>query len=71
VDECVAFARAAGYSALVLWTNDILAGARRIYRRAGFELVAERPHHSFGADLVGQDWRLDLRKADRGNGQDG
>jgi DNA-binding MarR family transcriptional regulator/GNAT superfamily N-acetyltransferase len=60
VDECTAFARSAGYTELVLWTNDILTGARKIYRRAGFELVAERPHHSFGHDLVGQDWRLVL-----------
>ncbi|WP_225844512.1 bifunctional helix-turn-helix transcriptional regulator/GNAT family N-acetyltransferase [Streptomyces sp. HPF1205] len=65
VDECIAFARAAGYAELVLWTNDILADARRIYQRAGFELVAKSPHHSFGQDLVGQDWRLDLREAPR------
>ncbi|BBA97518.1 putative MarR family transcriptional regulator [Actinacidiphila reveromycinica] len=60
VDTCVAFARQAGYDALVLWTNDVLSGARRIYERAGFELIAENPHHSFGRDLVGQDWRLTL-----------
>lgn len=60
VDECIAFARSAAYTELVLWTNDILTDARGIYQRAGFELVAERPHHSFGRELVGQDWHLAL-----------
>jgi GNAT superfamily N-acetyltransferase len=60
VEECVAFARAAHYTEMVLWTNDVLSGARRIYQRVGFELVAEQGHHSFGHELVGQDWRLAL-----------
>jgi DNA-binding MarR family transcriptional regulator/GNAT superfamily N-acetyltransferase len=60
VDECVAFARRAGYREIVLWTNDVLHAARRIYQRAGFELAGSAPHHSFGHDLVGQDWRLAL-----------
>jgi DNA-binding MarR family transcriptional regulator/GNAT superfamily N-acetyltransferase len=60
VDTCIAFARAAGYTELVLWTNDVLTGARRIYERAGFEFVGQKPHHSFGHQLMGQDFRLTL-----------
>ncbi|MFE1174628.1 GNAT family N-acetyltransferase [Streptomyces sp. NPDC058773] len=60
VDACVEFAREAGYGEMVLWTNSVLGAARSIYQRAGFELVAESAHHSFGQDLLGQDWRLAL-----------
>lgn len=60
VEECVEFARRAGYSTLMLWTNDVLVSARRIYETVGFVLVEEEKHHSFGHDLVGQNWELVL-----------
>jgi GNAT superfamily N-acetyltransferase len=63
VDRCIAFARQAGYRRLVLWTNDPLAAARRIYLAAGFRLTKEEPHRSFGVDLVGQNYELDLSTA--------
>ena len=61
VEECLRFARAAGYTEMTLWTNSVLAEARRIYQRTGFTLTGEEPHHSFGADLVGQNWSRTLR----------
>lgn len=61
VEECIAFARESGYRTLTLWTNDILLSARRIYEATGFRLANEERHHSFGHDLVGQNWLLELR----------
>lgn len=60
VDECVGFARSAGYRSIMLWTNDVLVSARRIYEAAGFRLVVEERHNSFGRELVGQNWELTL-----------
>jgi GNAT superfamily N-acetyltransferase len=62
VDDCIAAARAKGYETLSLWTNDVLVSARKIYQAAGFRLVCEEPHHSFGKDLLGQTWELTLRR---------
>nr|WP_316638787.1 bifunctional helix-turn-helix transcriptional regulator/GNAT family N-acetyltransferase [uncultured Roseateles sp.] len=59
-EECIRFARQQGYKTLTLWTNDVLVSARKIYQAAGFQLVAEERHHSFGKDLVGQNWNLAL-----------
>ena len=61
VSECVRFARAARYRKVVLWTNDLLHSARRIYEEEGFRRTASEKHRSFGADLVGETWELPLR----------
>ena len=60
VDECLRFARQVGYRTMVLWTNSVLTDARRLYERAGFRLIEEEAHHSFGKDLVGQVFARDL-----------
>jgi len=60
VDECLAFAKSAGYRRMVLWTNDVLVAARRLYEAAGFVLLEQSRHRSFGHELVGQTWAREL-----------
>lgn len=60
VSECLRFAKQAGYRKTVLWTNNVLLAARHVYETMGFKLVLEEPHHSFGHDLVGETWELEL-----------
>ena len=63
VEECIRFARQAGYQKLTLWTQSILLAARHIYQQAGFRVVREEKHHSFGKDLTAETWELNLRDA--------
>jgi ribosomal protein S18 acetylase RimI-like enzyme len=60
VTECVRFARTAGYQKIVLWTQENLTAARRLYSEAGFRKTAEEPHHSFAHDLIAETWELEL-----------
>lgn len=62
VEEAIRFSRASGYASILLWTQDCLPAARKIYQAAGFILEREEPHHSFGVDLNGQYWRLQLKR---------
>ena len=59
-EQCIRFARQAGYTSITLWTQSILVAARGIYQRAGFRRVKEEQHHSFGVDLIGETWELKL-----------
>ncbi|RYE81037.1 MAG: GNAT family N-acetyltransferase [Hyphomicrobiales bacterium] len=58
VDQCVSFARGAGYERMRLWTHTIQQSARRLYAGAGFKVVETEPHHAFGKDLVSEIWEL-------------
>lgn len=63
VDECVRFARQAGYHKMILWTQSELIAARNIYKKAGFKLTEETPHQSFGKKLMAETWELDLKNS--------
>jgi DNA-binding MarR family transcriptional regulator/predicted N-acetyltransferase YhbS len=60
VDECITFARGAGYRKMTLWTHSVLTAARRIYQAAGFELVAQKKHADWGVPVVGETWEREL-----------
>jgi DNA-binding MarR family transcriptional regulator/N-acetylglutamate synthase-like GNAT family acetyltransferase len=60
VDQCISFARSAGYERMMLWTNKGLDSARRIYEAAGFKLVEQQRHEDFGVPLIGQSWEMAL-----------
>ncbi len=61
VTECERFARERGYRRIVLWTNSVLLAARAIYQGKGYRLMNSESHHSFGHDLIGEIWQLDLQ----------
>lgn len=63
VEECIGFARRAGYRKITLWTNSVLLAARHIYQKAGFRLLHAEAHHSFGHDLTGETWEISFRDA--------
>ena len=66
IDECIRFARQAGYRKLTLWTQSDLGAARRLYQKAGFRRVQTKPNPNFGrADLISETWDLALRDARR------
>ncbi len=60
IEECIAFARGAGYHKITLWTHQSLRAARRLYQRAGFKLIRQVRNPSFGRNLADETWELKL-----------
>jgi DNA-binding MarR family transcriptional regulator/GNAT superfamily N-acetyltransferase len=60
VEQCIRSGRDKGFKKMTLWTQSILVAARGIYQQAGFQRVGEEKHHSFGVDLVGETWEMEL-----------
>jgi len=60
VDACLEFAQQAGYRRITLWTHQTLTAARALYERRGFTLTASKPHNSWGVEVVGETWDLEL-----------
>ena len=60
VEECIQFARRAGYRKITLWTQSVLSAARHVYQQAGFVLVHNEPYRGIGRDLVSETWDLEL-----------
>ncbi|KAF4498232.1 acetyltransferase [Fusarium agapanthi] len=60
IQKCIDFAREAGYEHMDLWTQSILEGARRLYKKAGFEMIETKTHDNWGVELTGEFWTLTL-----------
>lgn len=60
VEDCIAFARSAGYRRMTLWTQDFLVPARRLYASLGFTMVASNPAEAFGKSMVEETWERAL-----------
>ncbi len=62
IDECIDFSKRSRYRKIKLWTQSTLLAARHLYSKAGFERTEQKPHTSFGHDLIAEVWELKLRR---------
>jgi DNA-binding MarR family transcriptional regulator/GNAT superfamily N-acetyltransferase len=60
VNECLRFARHAGYSKMMLWTQSGLDAAHHIYENTGFQMIRRERHKEWGQDVTGETWDRDL-----------